>query len=254
MNQEQRKKNKERNGGTSNLEPKSGASSVSLFPCSSFSSSFRRSWFRSLFFVLCSLFVGVDLSAHRLDEYLQATRIDLQTDAVLIDLDLTAGVAVAESIIALIDSDRDGTMSGEEQRAYASEVVRALQIELDGEPLVLYLVSSTFPELSALRRGEGMIQLRLSAAHHNLPTGEHQLFFRNAHFGAQSVYLANALVPESARVAVRAQRRDDDQRELTIDYSVRSEWAGAVPWVVFGVGTVLLLIRFRQINYRPAMS
>ena len=38
--------------------------------------------------------------------------------------------------------------------------------------------------------------------------GAHRLLFRNAHLAGHSAYLANALVPESARVAVTSQRRD----------------------------------------------
>jgi hypothetical protein len=237
MNKERRTKNKERNDGTMNKEPKGGSSSRCWF---------RRSSFGSSFFVLCSLFFGVSsVSAHRLDEYLQAARIDLQTEGVSIELDLTPGVAVAESIIAVIDRDRDGSLAIEEQELYARAVVSALLIEVDGEALPLRLSSSTFPELSALRGGEGMIRLQAGAAHRRLSAGPHQLLFRNAHLKQQSVYLANALVPESVRVSVAAQRRDGDQSELTIDYSVQPEWP-ASGWLLVCVTATVLLIRFRR--------
>lgn len=188
---------------------------------------------------------GTRVSAHRLDEYLQAARIDLRTDGVAIEFDLTPGVAVAESIIAVIDRDRDGSLAIEEQDLYARAVVSALLIEVDGEALPLRLSSSTFPELSALRRGEGVIRLQAGAAHRSLSTGAHQLFFRNAHLEQQSVYLANALVPESVRVSVAAQRRDGDQSELTVDYSIQPEWP-ASGWLLVCVTATVLLIRFRR--------
>ena len=53
-----------------------------------------------------------------------------------------------------------------------------------------------------------------------MSAGSHRLLFRNAHLAGHSAYLANALVPESARVAVTAQRRDRDQSELTIEYTL----------------------------------
>jgi hypothetical protein len=194
-----------------------------------------------------SLAASTGVLGHRLDEYLQAARIDLRPDGVAIDLDLTAGIAVAESIIVMIDRDGDGSISSDEQRAYAGDVMRALEIKLDGESLPLGLVSSNFPELSAFRRGEGTIRLRISAAHPRLSTGAHQLFFRNAHLGRQSVYLANALVPESTRVSVAGQRRDGDQRELTIDYSVRAESTGSAPaWLLVILTSAVFMMWFTR--------
>ena len=62
-----------------------------------------------------------------------------------------------------------------------------------------------------MRRGEGTIRLQAAATLPRLSTGAHQLLFRNSHHPDRSVYLANALVPESDDVAVTAQRRDGDQ-------------------------------------------
>jgi hypothetical protein len=101
-------------------------------------------------------------------------------------------------------------------------VASALAVEIDERPLTLGLVSWRSPELSALRRGEGTLRLQLRAILPNVTAGAHQLFFRNGHLGGHSAYLANALVPEDPRVAVTAQRRDRDQRELTIEYVVHA--------------------------------
>jgi hypothetical protein len=178
---------------------------------------------------------GRDLSAHRLDEYLQAARIDLRANGVVIDLNLTPGTAVAESIITMIDRDRDGMVSASEQLAYAGEVVSALEVSVDGEPMRLRVVSAEFPAAPAFRRGEGTVRLQASATHRSLTSGAHQMFFRNTHLGAESVYLANALVPDDDRVSVTGQRRDGDQRELTIDYHVRAPSAEVAPWLLFSV-------------------
>ena len=166
------------------------------------------------------------VSAHRLDEYLQAVRIGLEPGAIEIDVDLTPGVAVADSVITLIDTNVDGSLSADEQRAYARQVMSDLKFTLDGEPLVLQLSSMEFPDASAFRRGEGMIQLRARAEHRVLSAGSHQLHIRNTHQSKYGAYLANALIPASPRVSVTAQHRDGDQRELTIDYAVRDKPAG----------------------------
>ena len=48
---------------------------------------------------------------HQLDEYLQATRLDLSRDEVVVELSLTPGASIASQVLALIDRDRDHTVS-----------------------------------------------------------------------------------------------------------------------------------------------
>src|SRR6266568_331780 len=162
-----------------------------------------------------TLVVSTGVSAHRREDYLQAARIGLEPDSVLITLDLMPGIAVAESFISALDRDGDGELSSDEQRGYAGLVVSALEVAIDEQPLRPRLVSWSFPEPSAFRRGEGTIRLKIHATLPSVPAGPHRLFFKNAHLTGHSAYLANALVPESARVTVTAQRRDRDQGELT---------------------------------------
>ena len=189
---------------------------------------------------------GSDVSAHRREDYLQAARIDLEPDRVLITLDLTPGIAVAEPFIAALDHDGDGALSTEEQRGYAGQVVRGLEVEIDERPLQPRLVSWSFPEPTAFRRGEGTLRLQIQATLPKVSAGSHQLLFRNAHLAGHSVYLANALVPESARVAVTAQRRDSDQSELTIEYTVNADSPGATrAWVLGSLAAAVLMVRFR---------
>jgi len=170
--------------------------------------------------VTATLLAGTDASAHRTDDYLQAARIGLEPDRVQITLDLTPGAAVAESFLATLDRDRDGSLSADEQREYAEQVVRALQVAIDDQRLQPRVLSSSGADPSAFRRGDGTIRLHIEATLPEVAAGSHRLRFRNAHLAGQSAYLANALVAESARVAVTAQRRDRDQSELTIEYTV----------------------------------
>ena len=76
--------------------------------------------------------------------------------------------------------------------------------------------------------------------------GSHQLFFRNTHLAGHSAYLANALVPESPRVAVTVQRRDSDQSALTIEYAVRADSIPALAWVLGSLAAGLLMLRFTR--------
>jgi hypothetical protein len=161
-----------------------------------------------------------------------------------LELDLTPGIALAEAIIADIDRNRDLSLSEDEQRAYASLAISALTIEVDGTPVRAQLGATSFPDAEALRRGEGTIRLQSTAALPRLSMGPHQLLFRNSHHPDRSVYLANALVPDSDAVRVTAQRRDGDQTELTIDYVLRPAPATSTAAWLMGsiVGAMALLV------------
>jgi len=89
------------------------------------------------------------------------------------------------------------------------------------------VLASSFPDAAAVRRGEGTVRLAIEAAAPDTSPGSHRLVFRNAHLAGHSAYLANALVPESDRVAVTAQRRDRDQSELIIEYTMPGGSAAA---------------------------
>ena len=194
-----------------------------------------------------TLLAATDVSAHRTEDYLQAARIGVEPDRVQVTLDLTPGTGVAESFIAAIDREGDGSLSAEEQRAYAGQMVSALQVELDGLSLRTRIRASSFPEATAVRRGEGTIRLEIEAAVPDTSPGSHRLVFRNAHLAGHSAYLANALVPESDRVAVTAQRRDRDQSELAIEYTVQGgPAAAALPWIFGSVAGAVLLVRARR--------
>jgi hypothetical protein len=188
------------------------------------------------FALLTVVAIGAEVSAHRLDEYLQAARIAIDPDRVEIQLDLTPGVAVAGAVIADIDRDRDGRLSPDEKRAYVQQVLSGIALELDGHALRLEPATLSFPDVDAMRSGEDTIRLQLRAALPSVSEGPHRLSYRNNHRRDVSVYLANALVPESGRVAVRAQLRDTDQRDLTVAYTLR-----AVPdtfpreWLLLGI-------------------
>lgn len=188
--------------------------------------------------------VGVaEVSAHRRDEYLQAARLAIDPGGVQLELDLTPGIALAEAIIADIDRNRDGALSLDEHRAYASLVLGALTLEVDGTRIRPELAATSVPDVEAMRRGEGTIRLQSTAILPRLSMGRHQLLFRNSHHPDRSVYLANALVPESDRIAVTAQRRDGEQTELTIDYVLRAAPStSTAAWLLASMVAVMILV------------
>jgi len=162
-------------------------------------------------------------SAHRRDEYLQAARLGIEPDRVELALDLTAGIAVAEVVLSEIDLDKDGMVSVSEARAYSDRVLSAIALDVDGIPLRVELVESTFPTFDTVRKGEGTTRIQATASMPRLDDGLHHLRYRNAYRSDIGVYLANALVPASDRVIVAAQRRDVNQRDLVIDYMLSGQ-------------------------------
>lgn len=162
------------------------------------------------------MFPGAAL-AHRLDEYLQATRLSLALDRLVLKIDLTPGVEVAPVIFARINTNRDGRISAAEGRAYANQVLNEIVIEMDGRKPHLDLVRSEFPTFEEMRAGVGTIRIEARTTW-TLAPGPHWLLFRNNHRHDCGVYLVNALVPVSPEIEITAQQRDPLQREIRVGF------------------------------------
>lgn len=176
-----------------------------------------------LLFILLNLFPAT-ASAHRLDEYLQASQINLTSTGVRIELRLTPGVDIADRIFRLIDLDHNGQTSPAEERAYAQRILHDLSLELDNRPLPLTLTSLAFPSRAELKTGDAPIILALAADTTFIPSTNHQLTFHNNHLPSLSVYNANPLIPTDS-IKITTQHRDPLQRELTIHFNTPSTTA-----------------------------
>ena len=165
------------------------------------------------------LWAAAPAGAHRLDEYLQATRIGVSQGRIDLEIDLTAGASIAEQIFAMVDANRDGQINDAEGDAYARRVIDAIRLSVDSRPLSVTLVSRTFPDRQAMELGLGTIRLRATAPA-SASTGRHALVYLNTHVAASSVYLVNALLPSDERIQISAQQRDVEQRGVTVDYRV----------------------------------
>src|SRR5687768_13773504 len=78
------------------------------------------SWIGAVARVLAA---GVPAAAHGRDEFLQAARLSIDPGRVEIVLDLTPGIAVAASVLADIDLDRNESISSEERLAYSARLL-----------------------------------------------------------------------------------------------------------------------------------
>ena len=195
------------------------------------------------------LAIGSAASAHRLDEYLQATLISVGKDRIHAQIRLAPGVAVSSLVLAGIDRDADGAVSEAERRAYGERVLRDLSLIIDGTPVRLRLVSSRASSVEEMREGLGDIQLEVEG---DVPPGggHRRLRFENHHQGRIAAYLVNCLVPSDRDVLVTAQTRNDSQSAYELEYTQTSEspgpllpgrWAGVMGWL--GTAALVLFAR-----------
>jgi hypothetical protein len=156
--------------------------------------------------------------AHRLDEYLEATILSVDSGRVDVSMRLVPGVAVSSAVIAGIDTDGDDTISDAEQVAYAQRVLKAVSLSLDGRLLPLHLVSASFPAIDEMKQGIGEIQIVFTA---NLPSGggHRRLIFENHHQSGIAVYLVNCLAPQDKNIQIAGQTRNENQSFYQLDFA-----------------------------------
>ena len=193
----------------------------------------------ALMFGIVGLALPEGAAAHRLDEYLQASRISVERDAIELEIDLTPGMNVASQIFASIDTNGDGHISSVESDAYARLVFDSIALNADGRPLRVSLLDQRFPEFHEMALGVGTIRLRATAALSSAAAGRHHVYYRNTHQPEIGVYLVNALLPEDKQIEITQQRRDYAQHELSVEYRVIAD--SRLWWVVAGLAMVGVL-------------
>jgi hypothetical protein len=159
-------------------------------------------------------------TAHRLDEYLEATRLSVAENQIGVEIDLTPGVDVAPMIFALINTDHDGRISPAEGEMYARKVVKEIALALDGHPAKLDLLKYDFPSFEEMNDGVGTIRIYARAIWSGT-SGEHALTYQNNHQVNLGVYLVNALRPAKREIEITGQHRDPLQRGMQLSFVIR---------------------------------
>jgi hypothetical protein len=196
--------------------------------------------------LLAAIATAVPASAHRLDEYLQALRVDLRADGMVVELDLTPGANLAADVLATLDANADGAIDTAEADAYVGSVLRSLELSVDDHPVGLDLVSRTIPSIDEVREGNGVINL-VARVDVDQPLGRHRLRVRNGHRPDVGAYLANALRPDSRAITIASQLRDPRQQTLTIDYVVSAPLAArASGWTALAIALLGCSVYWRR--------
>ena len=189
--------------------------------------------------VFVLLMASGSASAHRLDEYLQATRMSIASAQLLVEMDLTPGANIASAIAGTLDVDADGAISPAEAEAYGRVVLSDLIVKADERPIAMTLTRIEIPAIDEMRNGLGTIRLLASGAL-AAGRGRHSLSFFNNHKPDASVYMVNALVPDDRDVNLGSQSRDPRQREYRVEYAVTPQWSVQLLWL--GIGTALMAV------------
>jgi hypothetical protein len=199
--------------------------------------------------VLCTAMLAYASAAdaHTLDEYVQALRVEVGRARLLVYLDLTPGTNIAAHVLQRIDHNDDGVLSPTEAEAYARSVIADLAITLDGHDVALSLVRAETPAAEELRDGQGTIRIETSTRAAT-SSGRHRLIIHNGHLPSVSVYLANALLPDTADIHILQQARDLHQQTFSLDYEARSVNTTLLAWLLTASTMLTMLVWARGLS------
>jgi hypothetical protein len=166
--------------------------------------------FRLLIFTIV-LVIFPAAKAHRLDDLMQASFIEIKPNGIRIQLNLNPGVAVADKVTWIMDRDGDGAISGTEEMEFSKVVKKQLKLSIDSQTLPLEILNTEFDDAAELRRGNGNIRIELAAHFPHLLPGAQSLRFENGNWPKMSVYLVNAILPRDSAIKVLRQVRNETQ-------------------------------------------
>lgn len=195
--------------------------------------------------------------AHQLDETLVGSLVLLSPARISVQVDITPGVLLARDVHALIDLDRDGTISPAEEAALGQQWAKQARVEVDGAEGSLRAVSSQVPELQTLLSGNGIIRI-LGVVDVAQDAGSHDFSFENGNGLPNSVFTVNALKPADDQIRIVRQDRDIRQQAYSVQYEVAgpvaSGWAraGRLSWIGGLIIALALWLLVPLARRRPA--
>jgi hypothetical protein len=196
---------------------------------------------------MAALGIAHTAEAHALDEYVQALRVDVGSARLAVYLDLTPGANIASQVLRRIDEDGDNVLSPAEVEKYGRAVIADLAVSLDGADVALSLARVETPSTEELKSGQGIIRIETSTRA-LLSSGRHRVVVFNGHLPRSSVYLANALLPDS-ETRILQQWRDTRQQTFSVDYEIRGADRTAFAWLL-AASTILSALVYGRHGFR----
>lgn len=160
--------------------------------------------------------IATPVSAHPLDEIVQASYLSLEGKRVGLEINISAGALVAPTLVGVIDSNGDHVISDDESQTYARRLQSELSLQVDGQARTLVLQKIEMPSWDLVSVGASIKAEFLAEATHS--AGAHQTVLINRHAPANSVYQNVLLAPEDPRISINSQRQNDKQNEFTVVY------------------------------------
>jgi hypothetical protein len=156
--------------------------------------------------------------AAAVDEVAQGAELTLRPGEVRLQLDISPGALVAESVLRQLDADGDALISDREARAFGRLVLDQIDLTLDDRAAAWRLETVTAPPYENVRSGAGVIKIQAVARRADRE-GVHTLTFENRYDPAPTQAKANVLVqPGRWRYEVAGETQGADGRRLTIYY------------------------------------
>lgn len=179
--------------------------------------------------LLAGSLAALSAHAHRTSGLLQASLVDVQATRIEIEVTLLPGMDLASKVFALLDTDGDGRISESERSAWAREFLSRQSVTLDGRTLPITLQSVRTVPLLEMNQGHGEIVVQFEADPGPNVRGAHVLLCANRYEPVPCTYQSNGLVPKDQEVRINGHRRDELQRELTLDVAFGTNPAKAAP-------------------------
>ena len=159
------------------------------------------------------------VSAHPVDEMVQGAYIMLAPAKIGLELDLTPGSEVVQTLVDAIDLNRDGVLDDAEGQAFGENVIAQSRLHVDEANLPLSIERISMPSSEALIAGSQTIQIFATATRDD-GVGEQTLVYENAYAPVKTLRMSNIfLQPGNGwSYEVVGQTHGLDGATLTVDF------------------------------------
>lgn len=158
--------------------------------------------------------------AHPLDEVVQGAYLTLKPGQVALELDISPGILVADSLLRRLDADGDTRIGGDEADAFGRHVLGQTRLTIDGAPAAWRLERVAAPPYDNVRQGGDTVRI-YAVARRPERAGAHSFTFENRYAPARTQAAANVfLQPNNGwRYTVAGQAHGPDGRSLSVRYT-----------------------------------